>query len=448
MHTIINAKNILLQNKRIDLISKFTYIKKNFLYNTEFYKDLYCAFIQAFNGFCEKPSKNEKTKIGKEAFINSFDELYNSIKTNGFDESKAIPVYNNELCDGAHRFAICCALDINIPITQADKPKYIYDYKFFKERNINETYLDYCALEFVKMNTNSYIVNLHATNDIKKDKQVEEILNKYGYIYYKKDIWLNYNGYVNIKKLSYGSDNWGKESWIGTSKNNYKGAQRHAKKSYGDGKNPLRAYVFICDNIDKVIQAKAEIREIFKIGNESVHINDSRQEAIELAQTYFNNNSINFINSRPFNVDTFKLDDFISELKSEIKKQNVDIDEICASGSSPLAAFAIREIKDLDYIYCGNKSFTPMNNDISEHEGTWLQYYQQSKDEIINNPKYHFYYKGIKFITLEVLKQMKLNRNEVPKDVDDVNMINKFLSGSFKVNKRQFKKFHIIKKEK
>ena len=112
-------------------------------------------------------------------------------------------------------------------------------------------------------------------------------LNKYGFIYYKKDVYLNYNGYVNIKKLSYGSDMWGKESWIGTSKNKYSGAQKHAQKSFGNGKNPLRAYVFVCDNLDNVLKAKAEIREIFKIGNESIHINDTRKEAIALAITSF-----------------------------------------------------------------------------------------------------------------------------------------------------------------
>lgn len=439
------ALDLLLNSRRIDLISKYLYIKNP---TNNYFKEVYLAFINAFNGFLETPNGENYTKQSKEDFLNSFNELYASISKNGFNERKAIPINNGEICDGAHRLAVCAVLNIDITRTDIGEQPKIYDYKFFQKKSIDTCYLDFCALEYVKLNPNAYIVNLHAVNNPQQDKKVEEILEKYGFIYYKKDVHLSFNGYVNIKKLSYGFDNWGEKSWIGSAKNNYAGAQRHAKKSFGLGKNPLRAFIFVCKNFDNVLKAKAEIRDIYKIGNESVHINDTRKEAIELAQTYFNDNSISMFNARPFNIDTPTLDEYLKELKLEAINQNTNIENICATGSSPMAVYALREIKDFDYLIEDTTNFHPQNNNISEHDGVWLSYYPLNKRVIIENPQFHFYYKGVKFITLDILKKMKKKRNEIPKDIKDIKLIEKIEQGKFKYNKLKFMLPKFIKKYK
>ena len=48
-----------------------------------------------------------------------------------------------------------------------------------------------------------------------------------------------------------------------------------------------------------------------------------------------------------------------------------------------MAICGLKELKDLDYLYCGEKEFNPKNNDISEHTGIWANYYVQPKEEII-----------------------------------------------------------------
>ena len=53
-----------------------------------------------------------------------------------------------------------------------------------------------------------------------------------------------------------------------------------------------------------------------------------------------------------------------------------------------------------------------------------MKYYQHTKEEIIFNPQNHFYYKGIKFANLGVVKAMKQFRNE-EKDIVDVKLIDK-----------------------
>ena len=43
---------------------------------------------------------------------------------------------------------------------------------------------------------------------------------------------------------------------------------------------------------------------------------------------------------------------------------------------------------------------------------------------LINNPLYHLYYQGFKYVSLDVIKNMKKSRNE-SKDIIDVQLIEK-----------------------
>ena len=77
-------------------------------------------------------------------------------------------------------------------------------------------------------------------------------------------------------------------------------------------------------------------------------------------------------------------------------------------------------------MYCGQKTFDIKTETLANHDSE-LIYYPYSKQEIILNPKCHFYYRGVKFITLDVLYSMKQNRHEFPKDINDCDLIQKFL---------------------
>lgn len=415
-----NARQIFLKQKRFDLIFKYIYLKYQ---GNDFVKKAYLENIRAFNGFYEVEPSDNIEKNTPENFLKSFDNLYLSIKKSGFNKDFGIiPVGDNgEISDGAHRLTVCTYLNQEIE-TLSDGRNDLYDYKFFQTRKMNPDIMDYGALEYVKLNPNAYIVNLHSVTDMSKDNEVVQILEKYGFVYYKKEILLTFDGYVNLKKLSYGSF-WEKEGWIGNVADKFAGAQAHARKSMGE--NPLRAFVFVCDNLQKVIQAKAEIRDLFNLGNYSVHINDTREEAIWLAETYFNKNSLDMINSRPLDYEDPQFDGMIEGLKKTVLQYNVNFEDICGAGSTPFDIYGLRKSNDLDFLYCGENKFDIQTETLSNHDSE-LKYYPYSKKKIIENPKYHFYYHGMKFISLDVLYLMKKNRNENPKDVNDCKMIDRF----------------------
>lgn len=415
------ALDILLTQKRFDLIFKYLYVK----YPCAYTRYAYLECIRAFNDFYELNPSDGIPKKSSDDFINSFDQLIYNLRKQGYNKTMAsIPIgQNGELSDGAHRLAACAALGLNVE-TVTDNNKEWYPYTFFRNRQMEESVMDYGALEYVKLNKNAFIVNLHAITNPNSDGKVIKILNKYGFVFYQKSIHMTFNGYVNLKKMSYGSF-WEKENqWIGTYHNHFAGAQNHAKESMGSGKNPLRVFVFVCDSIEKVIKAKSEIRDLYNIGNYSVHVNDTHEEAIWLAETYFNANTLDFINKRPFDYKDVDFENNIQFLKDICLKSSVNIENICCAGSSTLNAFGLRHSNDLDYL-CLDDEFNEENEIISSHNNQ-LKYYPTTKKEIITNPKFHLYYEGMKFISLQVLYDFKKSRNEYPKDYNDCRVIKRY----------------------
>ncbi len=405
-----NALKILLTQQRFDLIFKYLYAQNP----TDFNRTAYLESIRAFNGGHETELSDGVPKESLQDFIDSYDRLLVSIKSKGFDSSVGrIPVQRNgEISDGAHRLSACAAYGVDIETIDDDEHSDIYSFQLFEKRRMDKRIMDYGALEYVKLNPNAHIVNLQSITDPCQDDKVIVILEKYGFVFYKKNVHLTLNGYINLKKISYGSF-WDRESWIGTNENGFAGAVMHAKQSMG--KNPCRVFVFVCDDLEKVLQAKSEIRELYKIGNFSVHINDTHDEAIWLAEAYFNENSLFWINNCPYKFEDKNFDDHIEFFKKVIKSAGLKSDDFCCVGSTVLNAFGIRHADDVDYLTIAD--FAKENEIISPHDNQ-LQYYPIGKRAIITEPSNHFYYHGMKIYTLSMAFKMKLKRGE-KKDIKD-----------------------------
>jgi hypothetical protein len=409
----VRAKDILFKCNRFDLIFKYLYLSHRDQPGIhDFHTKLYLAHIRAFNNFHEK----EPRKSSAEDFILHFEKTFASIKRNGFIEDDGVIAITdkNDLFDGAHRLVSSAYLDLELlaEVTTSHAP---YDYQFFLNRGLEDWIADFGALEFLKLSPFSYVVNVHSIVPLELDSEIESILSCAGKIFYKKNIGLSFNGYVNLKKLTYGASD-GNETWIGSPSDNYRGAKDHANSSFGE--HPLRFYILLSDSIENIISAKEQVRSLCKTGNYSIHTNDTREEAIHLGQALLNNNSIFLLNNRPYEFDTKKLDLLAAKLIALICSSKLDRDLVCVGGSSPLAAFGIRNADDLDYLNCNNVELLD-STDISSHESE-LEHYPFSQYEIACNPLLHFYYRGLKFITLDVLLLFKNARNETPKDIEDI----------------------------
>ena len=425
-----SAKNIFLASNRFDLIFKYLYIanKENYQNKNNCFINAYLHSIKIFNNFHER----EPLKSSPEDFINSFDNLITSIKNTGFDSSKSkIPVDKNyEILNGAHRLTTAFFFNKKITLEIKDEPATTFDYNFFNSNFINKDIADLGALEFVKLNKKTFIVNIHSCVDTKLDSKIEKLITRHSKIYYKKNINLNENAYFYLKKINYGHEPWAIE-------NDYKKLKEHAIQSMGP--HPLRAYVIICKDIQDTVNIKKEVRSFLNRGNQPIHINDSHYEAVLLSQLYFNNNSIEVINKIKSSKHLEKLDSLLIEFKKYIKDNSLDSNNFCITGSSLLAICGMRSPKDLDFIHFDHAP-PPSNKDIASHNETQSIYYTKSIDDIILDSNNHFYYSGIKFVKPLLIREMKFKRSNSKKDLFDIKLIDSIFK-----NKKYNKKLELIK---
>ena len=412
----------LITNQRFDVVVKYLYAKsliKN--YHTEIYKNFYKEHLFKWNGFFEK---NNPKKNSFEIFDKVFKELITSLSEKGFDPNESkIPVVNNKfIVNGAHRLAASLALGKEVYTEESTSIKdgqLVCSWEDeFKKLNLSETLCDRVALEFAKLKKHTHIVSVFPSVNGNVDVPLS-ILKKYGSVFYYKQIELLKNGPLNFMMELYSG-----EQWAGNHHNNYVGFRQ--KESLCFTKNaPTTIFLVEFESLEQSVKAKEEIRAKFNLGKHSVHINDTHEQTIRLAQCVFNKNSLKFLcDSTPQNYQKFN--DLLSKFKTYIEQNNLDIDEYAVTASSVLSVYGLREGQDLDYIHSKTSPTLNLENDIQSHNLYGLGRYDLNYDEIIHHPDNHFYTQGVKFVSPKVVRDLKQKRNE-PKDISDINLLDKII---------------------
>ena len=404
----IKASNLLTPN-RLDIVAKYLYVKYRELgIESQFANDLYLEHIKAFNGFVEN---DESQKIGKEAFLKSFDSIIDSIKEGGFNENNIVPLAKDQtIIDGAHRVACSIYFDEEVTTVSLDAEEQNFNYAFFEQRGLDRIYLDAMAFEYARLKDNVFMVIVWPTAK-EHEVELQSILTKYGEIVYRKDIPLNSNGLVHLVKQAYRT-----ESWLGSYANDFEGARNKARWCYNES-GTVRAFLLESDK--DLIAMKDEIRDVFKIEKHAVHINDTKEETIELAELLFNQNSINWMNGA--NLKEYKkFNELFLQYSNWFAKNNLLKEDFTLIGGV-LAIYGVRESFDLDYICKDNKVYD-FGDEKIELETKKVQYAPVKLDELIYNPRYYFYAHGQKFVTLDILKEIKQKRG-IGKDLEDVVML-------------------------
>lgn len=278
-------------------------------------------------------------------------------------------------------------------------------------------------IAFIEKTQDIYLLHLYPAIKPELDEQIEGIIRKYANIHFKENVQLSRRGLVNCKKISYSKQG----DWIGGFKDGFFGLRKHAKKSIRGRRGPTRVYVITADNISKMVALKAEIRELIGKGTWPCHITDSQEEALTLARIYFNNNALLVCNGRRHTYDSASFDVRVDELKQRLENAGLPLDGIIGVGSTPLAIADIRRAKDFDYLAIDERYDAVLHDDIYSPHDSQLRRYPYSKKELIENCEHYFYYRGVKFISLDILAQMKRRRHEWPKDWRDYIKIKLFM---------------------
>jgi hypothetical protein len=412
----------LLNPMRFDVMFKYMYAKSlERKYDTSYYRDVYLHHIGAWNGFNEydNPSKNSP-----DSFLGQFHEILNNIKASGFDKTiSKIPVADGTILNGSHRLSACLLYDKDIfcrpGINGVDGTKDC-SWRYFRDHtNTDIEFSDRAALEYAKLSKKCYTITLFpAAVKTGKVDRVRDIIEKFGKICYEKKVSLSQKGLTNLMKELYWRETWATE-------NNGAGFAQKSRLCFGD-MTDSHTVLFLVDFLDleTATKCKQEIRKIYSMGNHSVHINDTHEETVRICKSLLNRNSIEYLNHAPSYSDKFeKLEMLLDEYRRAINTTFADEDEYAISAGSVLSRYGLKDCKDIDYIH----SHAELDNCpplIQSHNsyGLKLNIYPNSYDEIVHNPKFYFYVNGLKYVSLNIVRKMKAQRNE-EKDLIDIKLI-------------------------
>ena len=402
--------NKLLTYTRLDLAFKLQYLEM-LKYDVKFSDEIYKEHIRAFSlGKFTEPGNDNKDSIDK--FIEEFKHTYESIRVNGFNAGQTmIPLSSNgSIANGAHRIASAISLDKDVSCVELETTNHMYDYNFFYNRNVSSEMLDVVVTKFVEYSNNTYIAFIWPTANSSWET-IEKVIPN---IVYQKELTFNYNGAHNLlSQIYYG------EEWLGTVENDFSGSKGKLVECFKTF-NPVKVVAFQAENLDEVLKIKEKIREVFNVGKHSVHITDTKEEAIRTARIVFNENGIHFLNYAKPNtyMSTHrKMDTF----KKFIQKNNINLNDTIIDSGMVLSVYGLRESSDIDYFIVDNNKIQYNDNELEYHDNE-LEYHDNDKIEMLFNPKYYFYFNDVKFISFAQLYKMKMNRAGV-KDRNDCKMM-------------------------
>lgn len=413
----VEAKQFLTP-QRLDLVCKLIYIdcyinNKNLNYAIEIYKEHIRAFSE---GTFIEPGNPEKNSIEK--YIDSFNEMILTCSKGISHKQSVVPVgVDGNILDGAHRTAIAIYFDLPLPIVRIHNVKVNYDYQHFIHYGLKQDYLDYIAYHYLLWKDNVYVACIWPVA-YKQDggNAADDVIREKAQVFYKKETQLTYDGLINTMIHAYGH-----QEWTGNAYDGFSGVPNKAKPCYAKG-FPSVFYVLSDIDLGTINDIKQTIRNRYQLSNHSIHITDTKEEAILLAKEILNRNSIDLLNyGCPFKFQSF-IKKFLC-FTEELKKCNCNSDDYLIDSSAVLSLYGLRECNDIDYITLINDDLMVRSDLFDNHLNYGIEiYYSDSIDSLIYNPTKYLYFLGIKFASLEVTLGMKQKRNE-EKDINDIQLI-------------------------
>lgn len=407
----------LLHPNRFDLAFKLFYLRM-VKFHPELACEVYLEHIRAF-GLGRYFEAGRVDKTGQTAFINQFEEISQDIRNNGFDSERTIiPLsVNGVACNGAHRIASAIAANREICTVVTSEADPCFDYCFFQSRNVSTDLLDLAAREMVQCSQQSFIA-LVWPSAVGHEEEIVQLLGK---VLYKKEVALNFNGAKNFLTQVYAS-----ERWIGTPEQDFSGAYGKQVECF-QSKQPLRVFAFMADDVESTTVIKKKIRDIFGIGNSSIHTTDTHTEAVSLASLLFNDRAIHFLNyAKPNRFSSFRHQ--LLRYRTFLEREAIHPAAVVLDSGMVLAAYGLREADDIDFLYAANQQPSSMKDEGIENHEAELRYHSVDKLSLIYDPRYHFEFGGAKFVAYKQLYAMK-KRRAGRKDKIDVSMMEALIEG-------------------
>lgn len=311
-------------------------------------------------------------------------------------------------------------------------------------------YLNHLMIYYTQCRPKIKILTLFPSNKI----NLEDIIKKFKNVdlYASKVIKMNFK---SIRNLIY-------QMYAYTDKyKDIESIEKYIKELGFEKDSKIKIYIFLYEGND------------IKIDNS--HNTNTFMEALTLSKIYFNQNSLNFLKEQLLErhiSDQFKhckiiFNTFIKYFFTNIEL--FDIDKFLILSGCVFNTYGIRSCSDIDIIIYDNPTKIVTKDFLKKIENKFLNndtklFYADTYTKLINkdkywkdfwdtewhlkwangfgsqhlsetyfNPKFHFYYMGIKMIILDGEIERRNLRNR-PASVTDLIMINKLLNKNIKIN--------------
>lgn len=203
----VNPKN-LFHFRRLDLIAKYLFArdilnKNNNDYLTDIHKDLYIrTIIMRTMGVEPLNQYSNNIKNYVDDYINSFNELINSIKKNDFIDKYPIPYssINKLLFGGSHRIAASMALNKEVYIDFINEAGISWDFNWFSQNGFTNYDKMRLLHGFIELNIQNSGILILWNPMFKYIGNIRKIINKYCDIVGEVDLDFenNYIAFTNI----------------------------------------------------------------------------------------------------------------------------------------------------------------------------------------------------------------------------------------------------------
>jgi hypothetical protein len=425
--------------ERLDLIIKYLYVKSYFdKIDREYYIDLYKRHIAFRTGGVEDKKKS------LDDYINNFDKLIISIEKHGFKKEHAIPVSttNGIILNGAHRLACCIYFKSDCYIYYKDQEGIKWDYEWLKKYKFQDD-LSIIYKHYIDLKPNeTFIAILWGSSKNEWSKIVDYIRKKYKIIG-DKEFSLNKQALSNVVEDIYSYEFGVYPSARIKEKIRYLSTYPllislvvinidNATYNLKDGKPVCFELESLKNEIRMILENKVNVDKFI-----TLHTSDNKQHTKHISNILLNDFSLtNLMNRRKIEYRKIFLE-WLDEYSKILIKYKIDPDNCCIVGSSSLEVMGLRNSTDIDFVLKSNfrdGKFSDKFQALSENvDIVSLGYHNHTDDrqtinddELINDFRKHFYFRGLKFASIKIIRDRKAYQRR-PKDMKDVFLIDQFL---------------------
>lgn len=382
----------LLTSNRLDILARYEFISR-FLCGqcVDYGKHVYLSVISAWHSLS---GGFDPGKFSMDDYVQSFAEMAMSMREDGFDSERSlIPIVDGTIVDGAHRVAAALALGIDsLPCIAVRGKKQDQCEATLKRVGVDSALVDSLIVRHVEIDDRIRLAVLFPCAHGSVDEAMG-IIERNAEVLYRHSVRLTRRGQENLATLIYGQHDW----WSAHHEVTFAGRRYR--------RNMDTLFVFFRGCTD-VLAMKAEVRSAVGLGNDAIHTTDTHFEACELARHVLNPNSVDALNySRSSELKVFPrlLDVFATKLR----QANECIENYAIDSGGALAVYGLRDVTDLDFISTGAiEDISDGSVGVSSHNDLFFKA-PLRLDLIINDPRHHFYWHGIKYVSLDLVRFVK-----------------------------------------